>query len=246
MKRLERPAAPECINDSEASRQNKKKYYGKDNPWADFPQGSKVMIRERLLEMSEQECAYCGKRLYSNDADMHVEHFLPQSVFPFLSLCWENLLPLCSDCNTKKSSFSPKSLENKPVAEAFLLTCLEKCSEHRAYDKDALLENCKDRMIDPSYDDPQKHIKFDAGSGQYSPDSEIGKIMTDTFFRRKKSFDKRLRNLKDLVETIIKNEDEPLNCVKRHISISGYSFIVMAFYAYWMNEYQAKQSQLKP
>ncbi len=49
-----------------------------------------------------------------------------------------------------------------------------------------------------------------------------------------------------IVETIIKNEDEPLNCVKRHISISGYSFIVMAFYAYWMNEYQAKQSQLKP
>lgn len=244
MKRLERPAAPECINDSEASRQNKKKYYEKDNPWADFPRKDKEAIRELLHKMSEGECAYCGKKLYTNDADMHVEHFLPQSVFPFLSLCWENLLPFCSDCNTKKSSFSPKSLENNPAAEAFLITYLEKCSSHMAYNKNALLENCKDRMIDPSYDNPKKHIEFDAGSRQYKPISPIGEIMVDTFFRRKKSFDKKLRDLNKIVADIIATEEKPLNCVESYvIKISGYSFIVMSFYTYWTN---IKQNQLKP
>ncbi|MGL6187081.1 MAG: HNH endonuclease [Clostridium chrysemydis] len=37
-----------------------------------------------------------------------VDHYLPKSQFPSLSLVIKNLVPICSDCNKKKSDFFPK------------------------------------------------------------------------------------------------------------------------------------------
>jgi HNH endonuclease len=44
-------------------------------------------------------CPYCGHRNV-----MTVDHYLPKALFPALAVNPANLIPVCTDCNTKKSS----------------------------------------------------------------------------------------------------------------------------------------------
>jgi hypothetical protein len=163
---------------------------------------------------------------------MQVDHFLPQKHFKFLSLCWENMIPLCGDCNRKKWTFTPLSLTGKNFAENFL----DEISSDKAipFDKTQILGVCTDRLIDPSFDNPEKHINFDPASRQFEPLTPIGEIMVEYFFNRVRSFHKHLKILSDRVKIIVETHETPEKSIKIFlIDVSGYSFYVRKFYDYW-------------
>jgi len=59
--------------------------------------------RARLMaiEKSNKKCGYCGASA-KNGAVLHVDHIMPRSRFPELSLQTDNLQVLCEDCNMGK------------------------------------------------------------------------------------------------------------------------------------------------
>lgn len=46
-------------------------------------------------------CPYCDRRSIENPYDSSIDHFLPHSRFPLLSVCWFNLIPSCDACNER-------------------------------------------------------------------------------------------------------------------------------------------------
>ena len=65
-----------------------------------------------LLAMSHNKCAYCEAPLGQTDSYMEVEHFHCKSLYPEQVLTWENLLPACKRCNTKKGEHD---VEARPI-----------------------------------------------------------------------------------------------------------------------------------
>lgn len=59
-------------------------------------------IGKDLLKSSNSKCAYCETKLQTKDSYMQVEHFKPKDIYPDDVVSWDNLLPSCSRCNTKK------------------------------------------------------------------------------------------------------------------------------------------------
>ncbi|WP_313373313.1 hypothetical protein [Lysinibacillus pakistanensis] len=58
---------------------------------------SKKMIREEQGE--NRICPYCDQHSIGSSALSNIDHFLPISEFPFLSIHWSNLIVSCISCN---------------------------------------------------------------------------------------------------------------------------------------------------
>ncbi|MCM6856360.1 HNH endonuclease [Enterococcus durans] len=67
----------------------------------------KKYIKEQLLLMSNNKCAYCETSLNVSGSYMEVEHFFPKSIYPDKVVEWDNLLPSCKRCNGTKGSEDP-------------------------------------------------------------------------------------------------------------------------------------------
>lgn len=59
-------------------------------------------IKEVLFRSSNQKCAFCEMKP-GESGNIEVEHFIPKSLYPESTYCWENLLPACRKCNGSKS-----------------------------------------------------------------------------------------------------------------------------------------------
>ena len=59
-------------------------------------------VKNSLFNCSHHKCAYCETKPYGGY--LEVEHFLPKSLYPELTLKWDNLLPSCEECNNNKST----------------------------------------------------------------------------------------------------------------------------------------------
>lgn len=55
-------------------------------------------------------CPFCGHRIVST-----IDHYLPKTQFPSLSVLPFNLIPSCSDCNKVKNNDFPKSENNQLI-----------------------------------------------------------------------------------------------------------------------------------
>lgn len=60
-------------------------------------------LKNSLLDLSFDKCAYCECDLKEESKYMEVEHFQDKDDYPDLVLQWENLLPSCKRCNGSKS-----------------------------------------------------------------------------------------------------------------------------------------------
>ena len=61
-------------------------------------------IKEQIKKETGNKCAYCESKIthtYPGD----IEHILPRSVFPDLTVDWENLTLGCGECNRRKSNY---------------------------------------------------------------------------------------------------------------------------------------------
>lgn len=61
-------------------------------------------IKSALLKESHNKCAYCECSVERKGAGVDIEHHLPKKKNPNLVVAWENLLPSCRRCNTKKGT----------------------------------------------------------------------------------------------------------------------------------------------
>lgn len=59
-------------------------------------------IKTALSDSSYGKCAFCESRPETS-GNLEVEHFVPKSLYPEQTFEWDNLLPICRNCNQAKS-----------------------------------------------------------------------------------------------------------------------------------------------
>lgn len=96
-------------------------------------------IRERLLEMQGQRCAYCERRTGTGRDEGHIEHFRKQVDNHALTTTWSNMFWSCVD---EKCCGKHKDKCNRPAGD----------SPQAVFDPTDLL--------DPCVDDPDDFIEF--------------------------------------------------------------------------------------
>lgn len=100
MIRLYRPNCPQQLTDTVKDELTQEFINTGKNVWA------KTYIKSALLAMSHNKCAYCECKLDEESKYMEVEHFLPKDDYPNQVVDWNNLLPSCKRCNTKKGNMT--------------------------------------------------------------------------------------------------------------------------------------------
>jgi len=68
----------------------------------------KDWIVDTLLSATYNKCAFSEMRLNEEGKYMQVEHFHPKSKYPDEVVEWDNLLPICNVCNSKKWNWDTK------------------------------------------------------------------------------------------------------------------------------------------
>ena len=61
-------------------------------------------LRYRVLKKYEAKCMACGMSPKVHGIVIHIDHILPRSKYPELSLVFDNLQVLCESCNLGKSN----------------------------------------------------------------------------------------------------------------------------------------------
>lgn len=61
-------------------------------------------LRVKVLEKYKCKCMMCGRSPKDHNIVVHVDHIKPRSLYPELSLDFDNLQLLCEDCNIGKSN----------------------------------------------------------------------------------------------------------------------------------------------
>lgn len=65
---------------------------------------------DEIIANANHICPFCGEGTPKN-----LDHFLPKTVYPFLVVTPENLVPSCRDCNMEKSNHTPTCNEEIPL-----------------------------------------------------------------------------------------------------------------------------------
>lgn len=239
MKQLTRSPAPACLatDDEERSRIQRERYEKTHYPsggWRalwnelDRDESGVSAARRALLAMSADECAYCG--LWIGNDHMQVDHILPKEAFPFVAYAWENLLPTCDACNRRKLAFVPPSLIGKTVVEP----CLEGSMAHDIVFRKphVFLEIARDdRLVDPSFDNPDEHIDVLMDIPTYRPKSSIGEITYKRFFRHPE-VTCRLAKVREAARVVIEAELGPEG-LSAMAMVSSHPSLFYRFVEYW-------------
>lgn len=69
---------------------------------------NKPYIKDALLKMSHNKCAYCETNIIEESKYLEVEHFHPKGIYPNEVVKWSNLLPACKRCNSNKGEHDTK------------------------------------------------------------------------------------------------------------------------------------------
>jgi hypothetical protein len=90
---------------------------------------NRLWFINKIKEVNKQLqcCPYCGEALKfprdRNSGNVTLDHFFPESKYPTLSVALWNLIPVCSDCNSKyKQALDP--LENQNGVAEIQNLCL--------------------------------------------------------------------------------------------------------------------------
>lgn len=120
----------------------------------DLGENSESSTRQSLRQLSEDRCAYCEALL---EKGWQVDHYLPLEHHPYLAYHFDNLLPTCPGCNNRKRSYDSGAGIRKQFVDPIL------ASEHPEalpFDKTAVLPGIANRLLDPSFDRPEQHLRF--------------------------------------------------------------------------------------
>lgn len=176
---------PEKMVDNQYKKKIYTDLYDKDgnvkSRWNSIRENNVRVIRDYLLKISAGSCVYCGKRV--KDSVMDVDHYLPSHEYNYLAYCLDNLVPSCKKCNQNyKNKFIPVELKDKKI--------IEKCMEENIvdfdyiYNKEIILNEVSTlgRILDPTFDDVDIHLKFNAEFYMYEAKTKIGENTINMFF----------------------------------------------------------------
>lgn len=110
MIKLVRKSAPEKLNSSFVQDKTKEFKETRNNVW------NVDWLKEELMRLSHNKCAYCECSLEVESNYMEVEHFKDKSQYPDDVLLWDNLLPSCKHCNGHKSDHD---VVTEPIVNPF-------------------------------------------------------------------------------------------------------------------------------
>jgi len=127
----------------------------------------KYEIRELLLKIYHNKCAYCEMKDFAPD----VEHYRPKKGITGLTshpgyywLCyeWSNLIPACTFCNSRSGKWNkfPVRKETHRVNQPLLLPD-GKLDENSCKAHNTPLVDEKPFLFHPEVDDPRPAFKFD-------------------------------------------------------------------------------------
>ncbi len=151
-------------------------------------------VKRRLEELFHGKCAYC-ESFYASQAPVDVEHYRPKGAvdgepthpgYWWLGMEWTNLLPSCIDCNRRRKQRAPEGISN--------LSLLYKATQSgkkdsfpiegkRAVEEAHHLDAEKALLLDPTRDDPNKHLMYwlgdDDAGGLVLPLSKDGTTLAN-------------------------------------------------------------------
>jgi uncharacterized protein (TIGR02646 family) len=183
-------------------------------------------VRDPLEQLSDGCCAWCGKKL---ETGWPVDHYLPQAHFPRLSYHWNNLLPSCETCNkVRKKDYFPTQLAKDSLTDPIL-------ELPTPYEPTALLPSIKDRLVDPSSEDPAAHLVFQPEAHGYKPTDpapdSTGTRTIRTFFPDK-TFGEAMEKLSTIVRILVSIPGAEA-AISPLIEKDGQEFYYHAYTAYW-------------
>lgn len=128
-------------------------------------------VKRRLEELFHGKCAYC-ESFYASQAPVDVEHYRPKGAvdgepnhpgYWWLGMEWTNLLPSCIDCNRRRKQQAPEGTSD--LSLLYKLTQSGKKDSFpivgtRAKDEGHHLDAEEALLLDPTRDDPSKHLIF--------------------------------------------------------------------------------------
>lgn len=110
---------------------HKSKFYEEVVARMRYDEARPVVAKYMMEKLHIQTCVYCNnaEAVYAdekNEAYYHLDHWKPKDEYTFLSVCFFNLYPCCSNCNGhkldgKKGSFQLFA-EDSPVTDPFVFT----------------------------------------------------------------------------------------------------------------------------
>jgi len=92
MHKLERPKAPDCLEDFQHGRNN----------WSYVSHNDKEVIWQQLDVMQQKRCAYCENTLQDKKGNRkaHIEHLRQRNRYPQGTFQWDNLFGSCNRNNS--------------------------------------------------------------------------------------------------------------------------------------------------
>jgi hypothetical protein len=108
------------------------------------------------------------------------------------------------------------------------------------YDKAHLLSSIAkdDRLIEPTYDDPEEHLAFNPEFYFYESKTKIGELTKLKFFKHKEvtcEWEKLSQFIQALVQQI-QDKSIILETLKLYIELHGQEYLCLKFYEYWLKE----------
>lgn len=226
MKRLQRPPAPPRFDRTNASQRAEIRawYAGKPDDHWNYKVGGKCPARDSLQAMSAGCCAWCERRL---EKTWHVEHYLPRKEFPWLQYCWENLLPSCSDCNHAKRTVRVTARTSGTWIDPVLVGH----QEGEPYEPVTALATIEDRLIEPSVDDPDVHLRFQPADCTWHDRSPVGYRTIEKLFSDR-SYNERIQGISDLArDRAFGTASEEL--ARTMLGLLGHETLYATLLAYW-------------
>lgn len=234
MRALQRPPAPACLADAEEGPTPRAAWYDdlhkkdgtiKDRWNSHDPDEHGVSsIRRVLAAMSNHECAWCGIRL----EQWQVDHYLPQTRFPHVAYCWDNLLPSCPRCNRRKSGYVPSGLKHRVVVDPALH---ERHPEAARFVKSELLPFLEERLVDPSFEDPATHLEFVPAVPMWRGRTRQGEETVAQLFSDKGDA-QRWHEFSEFIKTCI-NAQVSTHIFDAYVDLHGCRVVIHALIAYW-------------
>lgn len=72
--------------------------------------GTRSILIEELLKMTQKHCSFCDAFPMQSDVEDTIEHFRPKAIFPLLAYHWYNLFVACRNCQK-----IPKGFGKSPI-----------------------------------------------------------------------------------------------------------------------------------
>jgi uncharacterized protein (TIGR02646 family) len=130
-------------------------------------------VEIELLNKTSNKCAYCESVF--KDSEVSIDHYRPHysaadlegKISPdhywWLAFNWNNLFPVCQECNTNKRNYFPVSRNRATV---------------KYYGKDTLFNKEYPVFIDPEFENPEEYFYYDR-AGKIYAETDRGKVTID-------------------------------------------------------------------